>query len=206
MRGFTIQNSIDLLEKNGGGGSPVAPTASDVSYDNTSSGLTADTVQEAIDELSAKEITASGVSYDNTDSGLTADTVQEAIDELNTAIGQINPLPFIYSKTERVVGKWIDDRDVYQLTMECTADASLGSAGWTAITWDVAPTDVDILLSAELNGGVVPNLNEQVRFIYTDGVIKGAAQSNTTLRDGVNVTFKYVKTAPVSNTRKRSSK
>lgn len=52
MRGFTIQNSIDLLEKasNGGGGGG-SSTASDVSYDNTTSQLTADNVQEAIDEV-----------------------------------------------------------------------------------------------------------------------------------------------------------
>ena len=54
MKGYTIQHSIDLLEDSvedlearpSGGG-----TAADVSYDNTSSHLTADDVQEAIDEL-----------------------------------------------------------------------------------------------------------------------------------------------------------
>ena len=52
MKGYTIQHSIDLLEKavdNGGSGG--ASTAADVSYDNTSSHLTADDVQGAIDEL-----------------------------------------------------------------------------------------------------------------------------------------------------------
>ena len=56
MKGYTIQHSIDLLEKSvenlearpSGGGS-----AADVSYDNTSSGLTADDVQDAIDELNS---------------------------------------------------------------------------------------------------------------------------------------------------------
>ena len=53
MKGYTIQNSIDLLEKavEKGGGSGGASTTADVSYDNTSSHLTADDVQEAIDEL-----------------------------------------------------------------------------------------------------------------------------------------------------------
>lgn len=37
-----------------GGGTPVTPTAGDVTYDNTTSGLTADDVQEAIDELQAE--------------------------------------------------------------------------------------------------------------------------------------------------------
>lgn len=53
-------------------------TASAIEYDNTGSGLTADDVQEAIDELAE----ASGISYDNTDSGLTAGNVQVAIDEI----------------------------------------------------------------------------------------------------------------------------
>lgn len=52
MKGFTIQHSIDLLEKkvdqNTGGG---ASSASQVSYDNAESGLTSDNVQGAIDEL-----------------------------------------------------------------------------------------------------------------------------------------------------------
>ena len=84
-------------------------TAADVSYDNTNSHLTADDVQEAIDECAAAlaDIEASAVSsegigettnvqdsldyimsvkidgaYDNTSSGLSATTIQEAIDEV----------------------------------------------------------------------------------------------------------------------------
>lgn len=53
MKGYTIQNSIDLLERGGSGGSGGATTASAVSYDNTSSGLTATDVQAAIDEVAA---------------------------------------------------------------------------------------------------------------------------------------------------------
>lgn len=64
---------------NASGGSSGAVAADDVSYDNTDSGLTADNVQSAIDEISAAE----NISYDNTDSGLTADDVQAAIDEVN---------------------------------------------------------------------------------------------------------------------------
>ena len=59
----------------------LGPEAENTSYDNTDSGLTADDVQAAIDEL-APALTAEGTLYDNTDSGLTADDVQEAIDEL----------------------------------------------------------------------------------------------------------------------------
>lgn len=55
MKGFTIQNSIDLLEKSAssGGGEGGATSADQISYDNTTSGLTADNVQAAIDEVAA---------------------------------------------------------------------------------------------------------------------------------------------------------
>lgn len=53
--------------------------------------------------------TASAVSYDNTSSGLTADDVQEAIDELASR-------GIKYSTTEKVIGKWVDDSNVYQCT------------------------------------------------------------------------------------------
>lgn len=61
--------------------------AEDVAYDNTTSGLTADDVQSAIDEINAKipqggSVDADDVVYDNTQSGLTATDVQSAIDEL----------------------------------------------------------------------------------------------------------------------------
>ena len=66
----------------GGGGEPIPATK--IGYDNTTSGLTADDVQEAIDEVAGKvdNLTAADVTYDNTTSGLTADDVQEAIDEV----------------------------------------------------------------------------------------------------------------------------
>lgn len=61
--------------------------ADDVTYDNTTSGLTATNVQAAIDEVNGKipqsgSVDADDVAYDNTASGLTATDVQSAIDEL----------------------------------------------------------------------------------------------------------------------------
>lgn len=57
--------------------------ASSVSYDNTTSGLTATNVQAAIDEVKADiPDNAADVTYSNTSSGLTASTVQAAIDEI----------------------------------------------------------------------------------------------------------------------------
>ena len=54
MKGYTIQHSIEKLEKaveNGGGGGGGSTSAANVTYDNTQSGLTATDVQAAVDEL-----------------------------------------------------------------------------------------------------------------------------------------------------------
>ena len=60
--------------------------ASDISYNNGQSGMTATDVQEAIDELKSDlgniELTANNVEYDNTTSGLQATNVQGAVDEI----------------------------------------------------------------------------------------------------------------------------
>lgn len=69
--------------------------ADDVSYDNTSSGLTATDVQAAIDEVyaaipSVTSPDAEDVTYDNTSSGLSATNVQAAIDELATSSGSVS--------------------------------------------------------------------------------------------------------------------
>lgn len=77
-----IARKVEKLEKSGGSGGGGA--AEDITYDNTDSGLTADTVQGAIDEVAGdiEGLSADDVTYDNTDSGLIAETVQGAIDEL----------------------------------------------------------------------------------------------------------------------------
>ena len=70
------------------GASSVA--ASDVTYDNTGSGLTATDVQNAIDEVVGDIPTgfaATAITYNNSGSGLVATQVQDAIDELAAGIG-----------------------------------------------------------------------------------------------------------------------
>lgn len=57
--------------------------AEKVPYDNTESGMSADQVQEAIDEL-AEGGPASSISFSNTNSSLSAITVQGALEELST--------------------------------------------------------------------------------------------------------------------------
>jgi hypothetical protein len=62
--------------------------AKNITYNNTTSGLTADNVQDAVDELNDKidnkTLEAVEVSYDNTISGLSATNVQSAINELQS--------------------------------------------------------------------------------------------------------------------------
>jgi hypothetical protein len=66
-----------------------AHDASAISYDGTTSGLTADNVQDAIDEHVGETTDAhdaSAISYDGTAAGLAATNVQDAIDELDAVI------------------------------------------------------------------------------------------------------------------------
>ena len=131
--------------------------ADHVTYDNTTSGLTADDVQEAIDELaaSAGAPTAAQVSYDNTTSGLTADDVQEAIDEL--AAGGIGGIT--YSTSEVDTGDiWLDNKHIYRRVITATnltsgADTNIDSTftlsdvDTVVKMYGVAKTDVDIPIS-----------------------------------------------------------
>lgn len=77
----TLIGAINEIYAMIGGGSTV--TADVVSYDNTASGLSADNVQDAIDEVH----NSSNIAYDNTTSGLSATNVKSAIDELATGTG-----------------------------------------------------------------------------------------------------------------------
>jgi hypothetical protein len=89
--------------------------AADITYDNTTSGLTATDAQAAIDELDDRldnfSVTAAQVSYDNTLSGLTATDAQAALDEIandvlssgvasfNGRTGAVNPAANDYDLT-----------------------------------------------------------------------------------------------------------
>jgi hypothetical protein len=79
------KDSIDVIQ-----------SASNVSYSNQSSELTATNVQGAIDELKSEidsidvVLDAENVDYDNTLSGLTSENTQDAIDELNTKVDENN--------------------------------------------------------------------------------------------------------------------
>lgn len=84
---FTMRDSWNVWRRkvNEALGGMVEPVKSeDVTYDGTTSGLSATNVQSAIDEVAGDigDLDGSDIAYDNTASGLTADDVQEAIDEV----------------------------------------------------------------------------------------------------------------------------
>lgn len=78
--------------------------ASDIPYDNTTSGMTADDVQSALDTLKSTidNIQPTGdaddITYDNTTSGLTATNVQNALDELANGSGGTSDYPDLTNK------------------------------------------------------------------------------------------------------------
>lgn len=85
MKGYTIQNSINLLEKNGTGGGG-STSAANVTFDNTGTGLVAANVQGALEEING-----------------------------NVKAGHS------YSSNETIVGKWIDDSDVFEKVINAGA-------------------------------------------------------------------------------------
>lgn len=99
MKGYTIQHSIELLEKavEGGGGSGGGGTAASVSYNNTSSGLVATNVQAAIDELKTDLTTVA------------------------SSVPTIDDYGLDFSAGEKLVGKWVDGSDLYAQTIDIGA-------------------------------------------------------------------------------------
>ena len=107
MKGYTIQNSIDLLEK----------TVEKI--ENTPAPTT--------------DVDAEDVSYDNTSSGLTADNVQAAIDELKSAIGTTPVLPdtetLIYNDGTNDVYRKVVDCGALPNNTTKTVDPSISDLG-----------------------------------------------------------------------------
>ena len=81
---WNIPNILIEAQKKSGGGGGGSSSADNVSFDNTTSGLTADNVQGAIDEIAGN------------------------VSDLEAAV-----TPNIYSTTETVVGKW-NNNDLYR--------------------------------------------------------------------------------------------
>ena len=172
MKGYTIQKSIELLEKKAGSGSGGASTAAEVSFDNTGTGLA-------------------------------STNVQTAISEVNTNVGGLSGR-FDYSTVEKVVGKWIDGRDIYQKTFDAgEAGIDIAYNAYTTTSFEIL--DADFIVRCEMIS----------TYGVYDSLICGLSTSHTlnlqTTRNGNTmgaryVTVDYVKTAPVTNTRSKKSK
>ena len=114
-----VQSALAAALEGGSGGG----AAEDITYDNTESGLSAENVQSAIDEI-AGDVSTLETTIGDDSSGLV-----KAVDDLETTVGDADSglvkdvadlgsdiedlAPNVYSSTEAVVGKW-DDEDLYR--------------------------------------------------------------------------------------------
>ena len=192
MKGYTIQHSIDLLEKaveNSGGGSGGGSTAAEVSYSNTSSGLVATNVQSAIDEIDAS---------------------------VDTLTGDVTTLKagHTYSTSEQVVGKWIDNSLVYETTVHIAALPSV-TEQFVDFPHSIANIDKIVGISGVLlfaNGTVSP-IPYVVAGLMSGQIGVTANTTNVSVMVGVDrsnveayVVLRYTKTPTVETTNTRSKK
>lgn len=141
------RNAQEAIEAALEGSSGVA--AEDVTYDNTESGLTADNVQEAIDELKSDipaSLAAEDIAYDNAESGLTADDVQAAIDDLVSIMG------CVYTETEKVFGSWGDDTS-YSRLFVFENEVTINAGSWFDTNIDSSSMDKIVAVYAVDNDG-----------------------------------------------------
>lgn len=178
MKGYTIQHSIELLEKEAGSGSGGASTAAQVSFDNTGTGLVATNVQTAITEVNSK-----GVVYSTTEKVIgvwidgTTPVYEKTID--------CGPLP--NNATKNVA------HEISNLDLIVGFDAlSLNSTGGYIIPLPY------------INKSNPTSYNVQIDFDATNINLFTAA--DRTGYDKTYVTMRYTKTAPVTNTRSKKSK
>lgn len=153
-------------------------SASDVDYDNTTSGLAATDVQGAIDEikLDVSQLSASKIGYDGTTSGLSANKVQGAIDELAD------------EKVDKETGKGLSTNDFTDALknkldgIEDNAeenDIDVVKVNGTALTPD-ANKAVDILLNmTKLSDVDLTGLADEMILIYDAANSKWYAGANT---------------------------
>lgn len=172
MKGYTIQNSIDLLEK----------TVEKI--ENTPAPTT--------------DVDADDVSYDNTSSGLTADDVQAAIDELNSSISAINSKTLEFGTT--VVDSSLSDfqaaNDTYTVDTTGIAAILIGPSSTSAAACQIT-CDSHIYRGAMPSGGFGFDILIPVKAgdVLTLTEITNATVSSISIRP-------MLLTTPTNNTRK----
>lgn len=153
MDGTILGKKYDLMGSGGGGGG--ASSADHVSYDNTVSQLTADNVQEAIDEVVGELGTISGDLSDvatvvgDAESGLVKDVADLGTTVGDSESGLVKDVADLgsdvidlqnankYLTTETLVGKWGSSNlyrkivNVAALPNNTTDEITLGISGYT---------------------------------------------------------------------------
>ena len=182
MKGYTIQNSIDLLEKNGGGSG--ASSAADISFDNTGTGLVATNVQTAISEVNSN---VNGLSS-RFDYSTTEKVVGKWVDN-----------SVIYESTVHI--------DALPAAASTGTDYPHGIANIDKI---VGITGV--ILFPGGNVAPIPHVISKADAVTSQiGLVANATNIVINVgadRSGCDayVTLQYTKTAPVTNTRNKKSK
>lgn len=155
--------------------------ASHIIYDNTGSGLTADNVQSALDEIvsiiqttgvtswntrvgdvvpQAGDYTAAQVTYDNTNTGYTATDVQAAIDEADAkieAVSQTVPVTYVETFNSRsgAVTPAAGDYDGSQVTYD-NSNSGLTATDLQAAVDELAAAPGGVTSFNNRTGAVVP--------------------------------------------------
>ena len=186
MKGYTIQHSIDLLEdqvedleaRPSGGDS-----AADVSYDNTGSGLTADDVQEAIDELN----TAIGQIDTSVNYSTTEKVIGVWIDGTTPVYEKTIETGAMPNNTTKSVAHNISDLGHIISMIGCATSSVSGNHIQLGAINNVSPSDQIVMYCNATN------------LIFVTG-------ADRTSYDSSYVIMRYTKTAPESNTRSKKSK
>ena len=123
-------------------------SAADISYNNTSSGMSALTTQEAIDELNTDITTleAEDISYDNTTSGLSSTDTQDAIDELADDISNLE-IPTVSVTQIQSTGTKIATITIDNVDTDLYAPNGGGGSSWTDVTDTLIAGQTSITLS-----------------------------------------------------------
>lgn len=170
----------------------VTVDAEDVDYDNTTSGLTADDVQEAIDEVvdnlddKAEYVELTQLEYDALSPAEKSNGTLYFITDANGNGEQFQPI--IYSTTEREIGVFTDGKPLYTITATFTTPSStayqqvdLGiTAGTVDKIWLAHASVQKSTLSYEMSqyttspsgnkfGGLINNSPSLVSFDYRVG-------------------------------------
>ena len=159
----------------------VPSSANGIAYNGTTSGISANTVQGAIDELAqgGGGGTAATTTYDNTESGLSADNVQGAIDEVVEEKADRVPKPAEYDSTATYN---LGDFVTYQGNVYICIYTITTAEAWNSSHWKLIDADQSYLHSLDPKGAGSFSLNRKAN--TTIGLCSFAEGYDTTASGG----------------------